>query len=318
MASSISGAPLLSAVRARTAVISSYSTVGSSQCRQLSLSSQRSREMKGMPQSFAMKQPAQPSMRIRTSEMARSEMPQDIGLLPGTFIKPLWRNLPSIFQEPKVRLQYEWLWLKSWFQNFMGLVVYSKTEGKGLPLRLKERRLVARDIHKQMYSAFAKGEISTIRNICCTGLANNLVKRIENRPRDEQVTWSLDSYIRAPSTWFTGIRVVSDRATQIPEIPNSGVRQVVLRITSRQSTGKVQRRASKNGTPAENAPKQQDCTEYIVIQKLRWMGEEDGWRVWGHATPTTVDDLNSPFFATGMSFAERYEAMKDAAMGMRK
>ncbi|RDW86159.1 uncharacterized protein DSM5745_02801 [Aspergillus mulundensis] len=317
MASSISGAPLLSAARARTAALSSYSTVGSSQCRQFSLSSQRSREMKGMPQSFSMKQPAQPSMKIRTSEMSRTELPQDIGLLPGTFIKPLWRDLPSIFKQPKERLQFEWLWLKSWFQNFLGLVVYSKSEGRALPLRLRERRLVARDIHQRMYSAFARGETGTVRNICCTGLANSLVKRIEARPKGEQVTWSLDKYIRSPSTWFTGIRVVSDRATQLPNIADSGVRQVVLRITSRQSTGKAQRRA-KNGTPAEGSGKQQDCMEYIVIQKLRWMGEEEGWRVWGHATPTTVEDLSSPFFATDMSFADRYEAMKDAAMGTKK
>ena len=54
--------------------------------------------------------------------MSRADLPQDIGLLPGTFIKPLWRDMPSIFQQPKERLHYEWLWLKSWFQNFLGWV----------------------------------------------------------------------------------------------------------------------------------------------------------------------------------------------------
>ncbi|KAL4973769.1 hypothetical protein BDW66DRAFT_141523 [Aspergillus desertorum] len=318
MASSISNAPLLSAARARTAVRSSYPSVTSSQCRQFSLSSQRSREMRGMPQTLSVKQPAQPSMKVRGQGMSRADLPQDIGLLPGTFIKPLWRDMPSIFQQPKERLQFEWLWLKSWFQNFLGLVVYSKTDGRGLPLRLKERRQVARELHQRMYSAFAKGDSATLRNICCTGLANNLIGRIEARRKGEKVTWSLDKYIRSPSTWFTGMRVVSDRATQIPELPDSGVRQVVLRITSRQSTGKVQPRDQRATVQAENPVKQQDCTEYIVLQKLRWMGEEESWRIWGHATPTSVDDLSSPFFATGMSFADRYEAMKDAAMGLRK
>lgn len=50
--------------------------------------------------------------------MSRSELPTDLGLLPGTFIRPLWRDLPSIFTHPKERLQLEWLWLKSGFQSF--------------------------------------------------------------------------------------------------------------------------------------------------------------------------------------------------------
>ncbi|KAL4786465.1 hypothetical protein BJX76DRAFT_346293 [Aspergillus varians] len=318
MASSISNALLFPAARVRTAGLSPYSIVASSQCRQFALSSQRSALQRGLPQTLSVKQPAQPSMKSRGQNMSRSELPQDIGLIPGTFIRPLWRDLPSIFQQPTERLHFEWLWLKSWFQNFLGLFIYSKTEGKGLPLRLKERRQVAREFHQRMYSAFADGDSTILRKICCTGLANNLTGRIAARPKGQRVTWSLDKYIRSPSTFFTGIRVVSDRATQIPELQDSGVRQVVLRITSRQSTGKVQQQISEDGTPAENAVvKQQDCTEYIVMQKLRWMGEEEGWRVWGHATPTTVDDLSSPFFARGLSLAERLEAMKES-MGAKK
>ena len=159
------------------------------------------------------------------------------------------------------------------------------------------------------------GDTTTLRKICCTGLANDLVGRVAARPKGEVVTWSLDKYIRSPSTFFTGIRVVSDRATQIPELTDSGVRQVVLRITSRQSTGKTQRQFSGNGVPAD--VKQRDCTEYIVLQKLRWIGEEEPWRVWGHATPTTIDDLSSPFFAQRLTFAEGLDAMRET-MGVKK
>lgn len=163
-----------------------------------------------------------------------------------------------------------------------------------------------------------------MRKICCTGLANNLSARISHRPKDEQVTWSLEKYNRTPATFFSGIRVVADRASQIPDVPNSGVRQVVLRITSRQSTGKVKlpsnnRDAQSTELEAENATpaKQQNCTEYIVIQKLMWFGEEQEWRIWGHATPTTVEDLQSPFFAPGMSLADRLDAMKASMEGKR-
>ncbi|KAL4939060.1 hypothetical protein BDV06DRAFT_199585 [Aspergillus oleicola] len=319
MASSISSAPLLSAARARTAIFSSYSTIAPSQCRQFSVSSQRNkRSQAGIGSTSTPSPPAQPSARTRTQGMLRSELPQDFGLLPGTFVRPLWRDLPSIFQHPKERLHFEWLWVKSSFQNFMSLVVYSKTEGRNMPLGLKERRLVGRDLHKRMYSAFADGNAGALRKICCTGFANNLNHRIQARPKGQKVTWNLDKYIRSPSTFFTGARVVSDRASALPEMPDSGVRQVVLRITSRQSSGKLQaqRRGSQDGTPAPTN-KQQNITEYIVIQKLRWMGEDEPWRIWGHTKAATMDDLSSPHFALGLSAMERLEAIK-AEMGVKK
>lgn len=52
--------------------------------------------------------------------MSKSEMPQDLGLLPGTFVRPLWRDMPSVFQLPRERMQLEWLWIKQAFQNFLG------------------------------------------------------------------------------------------------------------------------------------------------------------------------------------------------------
>jgi protein MBA1 len=120
MATSIAGAPLFSATRARAAVFSPSSTLALSQCRQFSLSAQCSALQRGMPQTLSVKQPSQPSMKSRGQNMSRFELPQDIGLLPGTYIRPLWRDMPSIFQQPRERLHFEWLWVKSWFQNFLG------------------------------------------------------------------------------------------------------------------------------------------------------------------------------------------------------
>lgn len=163
-----------------------------------------------------------------------------------------------------------------------------------------------------------------LRKICCTGLANSLSSRINDRPRNEKVTWTLEKYNRTPGTFLTGLRVVSDRATQIPELPNSGVRQVIVRITSRQSTGKIkmQPKHKRQGAsvPADShaPPKEQDCTEYMVFQKMRWTGLEEPWRVWGHTTPTTVDNLQDAAFAPGLTASERLEAIKDEMMGGRK
>ncbi|PLB52357.1 hypothetical protein P170DRAFT_453761 [Aspergillus steynii IBT 23096] len=317
MASSLSSTPLMAAVRSKHPSFAA--------CRSFSQSVQRAAGY--VPNEVSVKQPAQPSMRTRGSELSRADLPQDIGLLPGTVVRPLWRDMPSIFTQPSERLRMEWLWMKTSFQNFLGLLAYTKWLNKGLPLRLKERRQVARDLHQQMYSAFADGNTMKLRKICCTGLANNLSSRINDRPKDEKVTWALEKYNRTPGTFLTGLRVVSDRATQIPELPNSGVRQVIVRITSRQSTGKVkvQPKNKRLGpsvpteTPVEPpaAPKQQDCTEYVVVQKLRWTGEEEPWRIWGHTTPMTVDNLQDAAFAPGLSAAERLELMKSEMMGKK-
>ncbi|KAL3483658.1 hypothetical protein BJX62DRAFT_75790 [Aspergillus germanicus] len=318
MAAAIPKGSLFSVAR-NHATISPLCTTFSSQCRHFSLSSHRNalQQNRGMPQTISMKQPAQPSMKARGMNVSRSELPQDIGMLPGTFVRPLWGDLPSIFKQPKERLHFEWLWLKSWFQNFVALFYFSKFKGNSQPLLLKERRQIALKLHKQMYTAYANGDAKTIRKICCTGLANDLTRRISSRPQGEKVTWSLDQYIRGPSTLFTGIRVLADRLTEIPELPNSSVRQVTVRITSRQSTGKIQQqKPGAKDVTEQPSTKSRDCTEYIVIQKFKWMGEEDEWRIWGQTTATTIEDLDSPFFAMGVSLADRYEAMKDS-MGRR-
>jgi protein MBA1 len=103
----------------------SSAVVAYCQCRFFSQSQMAQRGLSGIPQNISVKQPAQPSMRTRGRELSRSELPQDIGLLPGTFIRPLWRDMPSIFQQPKERLQLEWLWLKNAVQNFLGYVCRS-------------------------------------------------------------------------------------------------------------------------------------------------------------------------------------------------
>lgn len=158
-----------------------------------------------------------------------------------------------------------------------------------------------------------RGDINTLNKTCCKGLANDLSARINQRRKDEKVTWTLDKYHRGPSTYFTGVRILSDRATALPEVDGAGLRQVVVRITSRQSKGRTKQPSTK-GSPAEseNMPTTtQDCTEHIVLQRMRWAGREEPWRIWGHTTPTTVEDLDHPLFAPGLSMIERLEAFKN-------
>ncbi|KAJ5999123.1 hypothetical protein N7451_006933 [Penicillium sp. IBT 35674x] len=262
---------------------------------------------------FSAKNVTGPSMKARSKEALSGQLPNDLGVLPGTFVRPLWRDLPSIFQSPRDRWQMEWTWLKSAVQNFMSLMIYCKKDNK-FPLLLKERRKIARLLYGDMYTAFAGGDVSGLRRLCGDGLAKNLIAQIESRPKNQQVTWNLVKWLRGPSTYFTGIRVVSDRATQIPEMTNSGIRQIVLRVTSRQSMSKTTPQPRGKGPAAEviEAPaKEQNCEEYFVIQEIRWNGNSTGWRAWGYVKPTDIDTVYSdPYFAPGLTALERIEAMK--------
>lgn len=159
------------------------------------------------------------------------------------------------------------------------------------------------------------GNERLLRSKCAPGLAQNLIRSIRKRSPNELTSWTLEKYNRTPSTFFQGVRVLSDRATQIPDFPDSGIRQVILRICSQQRTQKM----STNPNPALSRvgtfPKIQDCTEYVVIQKVRLSGIQKDWEIWGYTKPTTLEDLESPFFATGMSFKERVQAMQDMFTG---
>lgn len=155
-----------------------------------------------------------------------------------------------------------------------------------------------------------------IRAKCSPGLGNDLIKRIRKRNPKETLSWTLERYIRDSSTFFTGVRVLSDRATLIPEFPDSAIRQIVLRIKSEQSSFK---KSMDNADSLErgtySVPKLQDCTEYMVIQKVRLAGKEKDWEIWGFTKPTTLEDLDSPFFAAGLSMKERVLAMQDKLTG---
>lgn len=85
------------------------------QCRSFSAASQR---WAYRTQNFKPSSVSQPSMKSRSKDVMMHQLPNDIGLLPGTFVRPMWRDLPSIFQAPRDRLQMEWTAMKSAFQGF--------------------------------------------------------------------------------------------------------------------------------------------------------------------------------------------------------
>ncbi|KAJ5555581.1 hypothetical protein N7535_008016 [Penicillium sp. DV-2018c] len=297
--------------------VSPLNVAGLSHCRTFA---QTSQQLAGGARAMNFRPPsqAQPAFKTKTKDIKLSDLPNDIGVLPGTFVRPLWRDMPSIFKAPRDRLYMEWIWLKSWFTNYGSVIMYCKKDAS-LPLAFLKRRKAAAEYQRNMYTAFAEGNVARIRNICCDGLANKLTREIERRPRDEKVTWKRLKLLRKPSTNFTGLRVLSDRATSIPDFPNSGVRQIVVRVTSRQSTTttKIQKAGAQTEESVVSA-KQQDCTEHFMLQHLRWNNQDKGWRIWGTVNPTTLEvAMNDPHFKPGLSALERIELIKESLMNKK-
>ncbi|KAK2758068.1 hypothetical protein FQN54_004475 [Arachnomyces sp. PD_36] len=266
----------------------------------------------GTTQTVTPKVPAQQSNRSRMKTMTAKDIPSDIGLLPGTFIRPTGDNMPSIFQEPSDRLRMEWLYWKTKVLNFIGLVAYAKFMNKKVPLLFRERKPAALDLHKKMYTAFAEADHATLHSICCDGLKQDFSRRIHNRS-SKPLTWTLHKYYRSPPLFSTA-QIMSDRATSLPGVTGAGLRQVVVRIRSRQSTVKHVAGETEAEVEAGAALKQKDCVENVVIQKQMFGGKQGEWKVWGVAEDTTADDLDGPHFK-GLSMTDRLTAMKDRISG---
>ncbi|MCJ1312389.1 hypothetical protein MMC25_006063 [Agyrium rufum] len=187
---------------------------------------------------------------------------------------PTGPRIPSLFQDPRTRLKLEWVRFRTRVKDFSSLIAYKyQAIKKPFPkpkLALRTIGPTANGIYKQMYTAFADGDLDRLRGLCADGLYSNFASRLHTRPKGEKVEWVLHKMRRRP-------RVVSDRATVIPIIANSALRQAVVKLATRQSLKKT----APNGRIVSGTDKPKDITEYLVIQKRTISGVEEKWEAWG-------------------------------------
>jgi protein MBA1 len=164
--------------------------------------------------------------------------------------------------------------------DLLGLWVYKTLAKPRLILRTRQTAPTALALHRQMYTAFAEGDLNSIHKICAEGLTETFTNRIKTRG-NRIYHWSLDKYISTP-------KVMADRASALP-MKESGLRQAVVRIHSQQSLEIYD--AQGNLVPGSGEPK--ELKEYFVIQKLLKEGREGPWLIWGTTEETTVEKLDS-------------------------
>lgn len=136
----------------------------------------------------------------------------------------------------------------------------------------------AEGLHRQMYSAFAEGDSTTLKNICSDGLLENFQARIQGRGR-EKLKWELIKYNKRS-------RVMSNRCASLG-IEGIMLRQAVVRISSQQRLTRFR----PDGSIVPGTGETKDVQEYVVIQKKVDQGKEDSWVVWGTTEETTLKSI---------------------------
>lgn len=201
---------------------------------------------------------------------------------------PTGDSLPSMFRAPRQRARVEWHRLKSRFQDLKGLFYYKFMIRKRPWPKLGSRRQLgnhARNLQYVMYNAFAEGDLEKLKAVCTEGLYKSFSSRIKGRRHNERFRWILYNDIGNP-------RVVSNRATTLPisGLSECGLRQVVVRLRSKQSLRKLIRSGKEDkAVTGTGIPK--DITEYLVIQLRMIKGQEAYWKVWGTMDESDVKDI---------------------------
>ena len=161
-----------------------------------------------------------------------------------------------------------------------------------LPWDIVERTRVARKLHGQYYVALAEADVSTINKIACKGLVQSSQRRIGQRKHGDSHSFHIMEYLgmKYPQflRWpllsllpFSAIHIVSDKVSPLPFGKDNLIRQCIVRIRSRQRLDR------HDGT----GPKIAEMTEYVVIQRMRIDGQDEGWKIWGTTKPSTWEDI---------------------------
>lgn len=168
-------------------------------------------------------------------------------------------------------------------------------KSKKRPYDIVERTKVARDLHRQYYTALAEGDLALLNKIACKGLLLQSTRTITQRgtdphPQDFRITayrgivypqflrWPLLSFLP-----FHAVQIMSDKVTPLPFGKNNMIRQMVARISSQQQLQKF----------GDAEPKRAKLTEYVVIQKRIMDGMDEGWKIWGTTTASTMKEIDA-------------------------
>ncbi|KAK3674390.1 hypothetical protein LTR78_005859 [Recurvomyces mirabilis] len=268
-------------------------------------------------------QKSAPSMSIqlkkaREQAMRAGQIPNDLGLLPDTFIQPRGKNLPSWFTNFNGRWVMEKRKLKLRSVEFFSAVMYRYFMVRPRPrLELGKIPGIAKDLHREMYERFAAGDLTPMEGRICDGMLGSLKRRMAQRAPNTRLLWTVHRYLSSPKRMsYKAAAMPRQKGATLADA--SGLVQAVVRIHSLQSLQHV-KKISERGergkmtvrevvvdaqgreTPLDEFVKKQaevgvpegakETIEYLVVQKNLRKGKEGPWIVWGTVEETTLDKV---------------------------
>ena len=268
-------------------------------------------------------QKSAPSMSIqikkaREQALRSGQIPNDLGLLPDTFVLPRGKNLPSWFLNFSGRWTMEKKKFKLRAVELFSALMYRWIMVRPRP-RLEVGKIpgIAKDMHREMYERFAAGDMSPMESRICEGMLGSLKRRIAQRPPNTRLLWTIHKYLSKPKRMsYKAAAMPRQKGASLAD--TSGLVQAVVRIHSLQSlqhVKKVHERgedrkmvvkevvvdAQGRETPLEEFEEQQaegkvpegakETVEYFVVQKNLRTGKEGPWLVWGTTEETTLDKV---------------------------
>lgn len=259
-----------------------------------------------------MRQPSQPSIAVAMKQQQKTAMRDGsifdhYGLLPGTFVFPSGKDLPSYAKDFKSRWALDWYWLKHSVMHFITSFYFARMRTRP-KIKLERGKVagVAKEIYEDMYKHFASGDMSPIEGKLSPGLMGSLRARISQRAANTSMKWSLEKYLSQPKlVWFHS----APFNLKGPRDEQTGLIQAVVRIHSRQRLQKVQRIVGKDrvvrealvDTHGKEIPEDEmererrrsikDTTEYVVLQRRVMKSRPSQWMMWGTTEETTLPKL---------------------------
>ncbi|KAL1301579.1 hypothetical protein AAFC00_005812 [Neodothiora populina] len=273
-----------------------------------------------IPQMPSQKTTPQKSMKILMQESKEAlQFPDDIGFLPGTFIMPHGRNLPSIFSNPSGRLALEKARLIQHTKDLLatGVMKYIyirdpsrrtifsnlkspkwRTACRFPLLQRHQLPAISKSLYESMYTHFASGDIDVIRKQLCENVFDRLKTRILARAPNTSMRWKLHEYIGSPKV--VSHRFVPLTAGEKDKTKQSAIQQAVVRIRSRQSLQRLRKIRSSGGKVSEvleegSTPDNvgKEVVEYFVVQRTLRKGKMGEWKAWGTTEEMTLDKLQA-------------------------
>ncbi|KAF3930296.1 hypothetical protein ABW20_dc0110053 [Dactylellina cionopaga] len=242
-----------------------------------------SRAQKSINQMFERmgnKESVVPSMRTQKAGAMMEEIAEL--LLPSTFICPPLSRRPSILFDTRNRIKFEWVRKKIKTQDFVSRFLARLWYGD--PFFRKDIIPSAEALHRNMYTAFARGDLETLSQICGRDLYHTFRSRIISRPPNVQFSWKFSEYNSSSKIFSHKIGMMGEG-----KVDENSIRQAVVRIDSTQTLTK-----GINGKVVKGTGEPVRTTEFVVLHKRRKRDvPETPWVIWGTVQESGMDIIHA-------------------------